>query len=101
MSFTINQYPYTVLSGVTRPDGTRVQFNYGDWLIVNDIQEFSSNNALRYETNYNFPLASAGPLNAPPTYTQQTVTTFDKDGNETQETFNYQVGLSRDRKSVV
>jgi RHS repeat-associated protein len=89
-----SQFPYTVLSGITRPDGTHVQFNYGDWLVVNDIQELSSNNALRYESSYNFPLASAGPLNSPPTYTQQTVTTFDKDGNATPVVWNYQVAKS-------
>jgi RHS repeat-associated protein len=85
-----SQYPYTVLSGVTRPDGTQVKFNYGDWLIVNDIQELSSNGTLRYETSYNFPLASDGQLNAPPTYTQQTVTTLDKDGNSQQSIWSYQ-----------
>jgi RHS repeat-associated protein len=95
-----SQFPYTVLSGITRPDGTHVQFNYGDWLIVNDIQELSSNNALRYETSYNFPLASAGPLSSPPTYTQQTVTTFDKDGNETPAIWNYQVATSTSSSGI-
>jgi RHS repeat-associated protein len=89
-----SQVPYTVLSGIRRPDGTRVQFNYGDWWIVNDIQELSSNNALRYETSYNFPSANAGALNSPPTYTQQTVTTFDKDGHETSAIWNYQVATA-------
>ncbi|HEV2991690.1 MAG TPA: hypothetical protein VG759_24865 [Candidatus Angelobacter sp.] len=85
-----NNFPYTVLAGVTRPDGTQVKFNYGDWLIVNDIQEFSNNGTLRYETNYNFPLASAGQLSSPPAYTQQTATTFDKDGNSKQAIWSYQ-----------
>jgi RHS repeat-associated protein len=89
-----SQFPYTVLSGVTRPDGTRLQFNYGDWLIVNDIQEFSNNGTLRYETSYNFPIASSGALSRPPTYTQRTVTTFDKDGNKIQATWAYGATIS-------
>ncbi|MGZ3610027.1 MAG: hypothetical protein ACXVBU_08180, partial [Ktedonobacteraceae bacterium] len=86
--------PYTVLSGVTRPDGTMVQFNYGDWMIVNDIRELSNNGSLRYEANYKFPSASAGPLTDPPTYTQQVVTTLDKDGTAKQATWLYQSVLS-------
>jgi RHS repeat-associated protein len=89
-----SSFPYTVLSGVTRPDGTGVQFNYGDWMIVNDIRELSTNGSVRYETNYNFPAASAGPLDYPPTYTQQTVTTVDKDGNPKQATWSYQTVIS-------
>jgi RHS repeat-associated protein len=85
-----SQFPYTVLSSVTRPDGTKVQFNYGDWFIVDDIQELSNNGTLRYETSYNFPAASAGTLSTPPSYTQQTVTTFDKDGKKVQAVWNYQ-----------
>ena len=89
-----SQFPYTVLSGITRPDGTQIQFNYGDWMIVNDIRELSNNGNLRYDTNYNFPLASAGPLTDPPTYTQETVTTFDKDGAAKQAIWLYQSVLS-------
>jgi hypothetical protein len=87
-------FPYTVLSTVTRPDGTKVQFSYGDWLVVNDIQELSSTGALRQETSYNFPLASAGALSDPPTYTQQTVTTFDKDNSPRQAVWNFQTAVS-------
>ncbi len=89
-----NQFPYPVLSGVTRPDGTSVQFNYGDWLIVNDIQELSKNGALRYETSYNFPKASDGQLSDPPAYSQQTTTTFDKDGNAKLAVWSYQTTLA-------
>lgn len=83
-----NSYP--VLTGVTRPDGTRVQFNYGDWGIITDIQEFSNNGTLRSEISYNFPLASAGQLTGPPTYTQKTVTTFDANGNKQQAVWSYE-----------
>lgn len=92
--FQGSSIPYTVLIGITRPDGTQVQFTYGDWMIVNDIREVSNNGSLRYEANYNFPLASAGPLTDPPTYTQEIVTTFDKDGNTKQATWLYQSTLT-------
>ena len=62
-----------VLTGVTRPDGTSVHFDYGDWGIVNTVRELSKNGSLRYSTSYNFPAASAGALSDNPGYTQQTV----------------------------
>jgi RHS repeat-associated protein len=97
--FQGSSIPYTVLIGITRPDGTQVQFNYGDWMIVNDIRELSNNGSLRYEANYNFPLASAGPLTDPPTYTQETVTTFDKDGTAKQAIWLYQSTLTNPQPS--
>src|SRR5258708_16462659 len=60
-----------VLTTVCRPDATCVQFNYGDWGIVNDIQELSSSGTVRYELNYDFPTAAAGALSLNPTYTHQ------------------------------
>src|SRR5207249_3948273 len=62
-----------VLQSVTRPNGTKVKFDYGDWGIVNEIEELSGNGTLRYSTSYNFPPASAGALSSNPAYTQQTV----------------------------
>jgi hypothetical protein len=62
-----------VLSAVTRPDSTSVKFNYGDWAIVNKVQETTSTGNVRYSTAFNFPAASAGALPFNPTYTQQTV----------------------------
>jgi RHS repeat-associated protein len=85
-----NGNSYLVVSSVTRPDGTKVQFNYGDWGIVTDIQEFSNNGSLRYETSYNFPLAISGTLIGPPVYTQKTVTSFDAQGNRQQGIWSYQ-----------
>jgi RHS repeat-associated protein len=68
-----------MLSSVCRPDTTCVKFNYGDWGIVNDIQEFGSDGTtVRYELSYDFPLASAGQLTANPTYTNETETTNGK-----------------------
>src|SRR5450432_974 len=62
-----------VLTGVTRPDSTRVNFGYGDWAIVNNVQEASSTGTVRYSTSFNFPSYTAGALSFNPTYTQQTV----------------------------
>jgi RHS repeat-associated protein len=61
-----------VVTKVCRPDATCVQFNYGDWGIVNDIKELSNNGAVRYELSYDFPTAASGSLTANPTYTHQT-----------------------------
>jgi RHS repeat-associated protein len=60
-----------VVSSVCRPDNSCVQFNYGDWGIVNDIQELSANGTVRYELSYDFPAAAAGALSANPSYTHQ------------------------------
>lgn len=78
-------FPLPVLVGVGRPDGTSVQFNYGDWEIVNDIKEFSNTGQRRYEVSYNFPPATIQ-QNSNPTYTTQTIF----DGVNT-ETWNYAV----------
>ncbi len=59
-----------VLTKVCRPDATCVKFNYGDWGIVNDIQELSKDGTVRYELSYDFPAVS-GPLDSNPTYTHQ------------------------------
>lgn len=62
-----------VLTGVARPDGTSVKFGYGDWAIVNQVQELSKAGTTRYSTSFNFPAASAGAQPFDPTYTQQTI----------------------------
>ena len=62
-----------VLTGVHRQDGTSVRFSYGDWAIVNKIEELSAAGNVRYSTSFNFPPASAGALGFNPAYTQQTV----------------------------
>jgi hypothetical protein len=81
-----------VLTGVTRPDGTRVSFSYGDWAIVNQVQELSTTGAVRYSTSLNFPTAaSAGAVYLNPTYTQQTI----YDGINT-ATWQFQATASND-----
>lgn len=62
-----------VLTGVTRPDGTSVKFVYGDWAIVNQVQELSKTGNLRSSMSFNFPSASAGAQEFNPTYTQETL----------------------------
>ena len=62
-----------VLTGVTRPDGTGVAFNYADWGLVSQVSELSANATTRYSTSFNWPIAGNGALSANPTYTQQTV----------------------------
>lgn len=62
-----------VLTGVTRPDGTSVAFKYGDWAVVNQVQELSTSGKIRYSTSFNFPSASTSTLRFNPTYTVQTI----------------------------
>src|SRR5258708_11876121 len=66
-----NGFKTPVLTQVCRPDTTCVKFNYGDWGIVNDIQELSANGTVRYELSYDFPTAAAGTLPSNPTYAHQ------------------------------
>lgn len=72
-SDAFNPSRINVLTGVTRPDGTRVQFDYADWGLVSTVSERSANSAVRYSTSYNWPIAANGFLSANPTYTQQTI----------------------------
>jgi RHS repeat-associated protein len=62
-----------VLTGVTRPDGTKVAFGYADWGLVSQVSELSSNGTPRYSTGFNWPIAGNGFLSANPTYTEQTI----------------------------
>lgn len=81
---TSGQTTVNLLTQVTRPDGTKIIFDYvhdlnganpdnPDWGIVKSIQEQSSTGAPRYTMSYLFPAASAGVLISNPTYTTQTV----------------------------
>ena len=79
----------STLTGITRPDGTYVQCNYGDWWLVNDIKEFSKTGNLRYEVSYNFPPVGATPLKNGPTYTTKTIF----DGTNT-GTWTYAVAIN-------
>ena len=74
-----------VLTDVVQPNGTGTHFIYGDWGIVNEVQELSATGQERFHAKYNFPLAGAGVLSSNPGYTQQEIF----DGVNT-NTWNYQ-----------
>ena len=63
-------FPIPVLTQVCRPDLTCVKFGYGNWGIVNDIQEVSKTGLPRYELSYDFPDLSTA-LTKSPTYSHQ------------------------------
>ncbi|HWX54355.1 MAG TPA: RHS repeat-associated core domain-containing protein [Verrucomicrobiae bacterium] len=65
--------PLNVLTGCTYANGTGYKFSYGDWGIINEIDNLSSTGAVRSYVSYNFPPASQGALTDSPAYTQQTV----------------------------
>jgi RHS repeat-associated protein len=65
--------PLNVLTGCTYSNNTGYKFNYGDWGIINEIDNLSSTGAVRSYVSYNFPQASQGALTDAPAYTQQTV----------------------------
>jgi RHS repeat-associated protein len=68
-------FTLSLITKVCRPDETCVKFNYGDFGIVNDIQELSADGSTpRYEVNYDFPTAAAGSLSLNPTFTHQVET---------------------------
>jgi RHS repeat-associated protein len=71
LSNVTSGFTLPVVSSVCRPDNSCVQFNYGDWGIVNDIQELSANGTVRYELSYDFPASSAGAQAGNPSYTHQ------------------------------
>jgi RHS repeat-associated protein len=74
---TVNGVPATnqiaVLTGCTYANGTGYRFTYGDWAIINKIENLSADGHTRSYVSYNYPLASAGPLTDAPSYTQQTI----------------------------
>jgi RHS repeat-associated protein len=62
-----------VLTGCTYANNTGYRFTYGDWGIINKIENLSADGHTRSYVSYNYPLASAPPLTDAPSYTQQTV----------------------------
>jgi RHS repeat-associated protein len=64
-----------VITGCTYPNGTGYRFTYGDWGIINKIEDLSAGSTpvTRSYISYDYPLASAGALGDAPTYTTQTV----------------------------
>lgn len=75
---TVNNSPASgstinVLTGCTYANGTGYSFVYGDWGIIEEADQLSSNGAIRSFIRYDYPLASAGALTDAPTYSHQTL----------------------------
>jgi len=69
---------FQVITKCTYPNNTGYQFTYGDWGIIDKIEQLSSTGTTRSYISYDYPLASAGALADAPTYMHQTVS---PDGN--------------------
>jgi RHS repeat-associated protein len=69
-----------VITQCTYANGTGYKFTYGDWGIINKIENLSSTSLTRSYQSYNYPLASAGALSDAPAYTQRTISS---DGTNT------------------
>ena len=61
-----------VLAACRFANGTGFEFGYGDWGIVNEIDQVTSTDAVRSSLSFNYPSASVA-LSALPTYTQRTL----------------------------
>jgi len=61
-----------MLTGCTYANGSSYSFVYGDWGIVIEIDQKSSNGTLRSSVSYDFPAATTA-LSDAPTFTHQTV----------------------------
>lgn len=78
-TFTVTNSPanlstQSVLTSITYPNSTSYSFVYGDWGIIKQIQQKSSNGAVRSYLSYNYPAAVSGtPLSDHPTFTTQTL----------------------------
>jgi RHS repeat-associated protein len=84
-----------VLAGCTYANNTGYRFTYGDWAIINKIENLGApvgtppTAATRSYVSYNYPLASAGALTDAPAYTQET---FSPDGLTTNTSvWNYAI----------
>ena len=62
-----------VIDTCTYANNTAYRFTYGDWGIINRIDNLSSTGVVRSYVSYNFPAASSGALSDAPAYTAETV----------------------------
>jgi hypothetical protein len=67
-----NDQTYAI-TGCTYANGTGYRFTYGDWGIINKIEQLSAGGFTRSYVSYNYPARSQGLLTDAPAYTQQTV----------------------------
>jgi RHS repeat-associated protein len=65
--------PLKVLLGCTYANNTGYKFTYGDWAIINKIENLNSAGQTRSYVSYDYPPATGAPLTDAPTYTQQTI----------------------------
>jgi YD repeat-containing protein len=87
-SFTVNApdnvTPLNVLTGCTYANNTGYRFTYGDWGIINKIENLNNNTSApvtRSYVSYNYPLASAGAQTDAPAYTTETMSPDGLDTN--------------------
>jgi RHS repeat-associated protein len=79
-----NVTPLNVLTGCTYANNTGYRFTYGDWGIINKIENLNNNTSTpvpRSYVSYDYPLASAGAQTDAPTYTHQTISPDGLDTN--------------------
>lgn len=96
-SFTVNApdnvTPLNVVTRCTYANNTGYRFTYGDWGIINKIENLNNNTSApvaRSYVSYNYPLASAGAQTDAPTYTTETVSPDGLDTNTS--VWTYTVG---------
>lgn len=82
-----NNTPLSVITQCTYANGTGYRFTYGDWGIINKIENLSSTGAVRSYVSYNYPLATSALADAP-SFTQQTVSPDGTDTNTSVWTYS-------------
>ncbi|MGH9891509.1 MAG: hypothetical protein ACREA0_05895, partial [bacterium] len=63
----------SVLTGCRYPNSTGYDFVYGDWGIIKEIKQVSSNGTTRSSVAYNYPTVTQGTLSDHPTFSVQSV----------------------------
>ena len=81
-----NNTPLNVITQCAYANGAGYRFTYGDWGIINKIENLSAPDQngvthVRNYVSYNYPLASAGALTDAPSYTQEIVSPDGLDTN--------------------
>jgi hypothetical protein len=78
-----NVTPLNVLTDCTYANNTGYHFTYGDWGIINKIENLSNSSPAvsRSYVSYDYPLASAGAQTDAPTYVHETISPDGLDTN--------------------
>jgi RHS repeat-associated protein len=77
-----------VLATCTYSNNTGYRFTYGDWGIIDKIEQLSSSALTRTYIKYDYPLASAGALTDAPFYVKETVSPDGADTNTSVWTYS-------------